>query len=289
MLLDEMTLNILFGLFFFSWGACMGSFLNVVAHRLPLEMSIVRPPSHCPACQAPVPVYGLIPVFGYFLVRRKCVSCGVTISWVYPLIEFICGAGTVFLFFKTLTPVQFLSAVWPQALGQASFGTLQIQPVLQFVSRLFLFYTAVPLTLIDLRFRILPDVITLGCLPFALLLGAADAGLRWQGAFLGAATGIGFLFFIAKTYELLRGREGLGLGDVKYMGLIGALVGWQGVLIVMGLASMLGSVVGIAFGLRRQAGLQTVLPFGPFLAFAALIVAIWQPQLLALFFDGVGG
>lgn len=285
MLLDELTLEVIFGLFFFSLGACIGSFLNVVAHRLPLDMSIVRPPSHCPECNALVPVRGLIPVLGYFIVRRRCVSCGVAISWTYPLIELLCGLGTVFLFFKTMTPVQFLAAVWPQALGQTALGQMQFQPLLQFVSRLFLFYTAVPLTLIDLRHRILPDAITLGCLPVALFLGAADPALGWKGSVLGATVGIGFLYFIAKTYELLRGREGLGLGDVKYMGLIGAFVGWQGVLLVMGLASMVGSVVGIAFGLRRHAGLQTVLPFGPFLALAALVVAIWQPQLLAIFFE----
>ncbi|MEY2986871.1 MAG: hypothetical protein RJB13_392, partial [Pseudomonadota bacterium] len=163
-------------------------------------------------------------------------------------------------------------------------GGLKYELMVDFLSRLFLFYTAVPLTLIDLRFRILPDVITLGTLPLALLLGSADSSLGWQGSLTGALVGSGLLYFVAKTYELLRGKEGLGFGDVKYMALIGAVLGWQGVLIVLGLASILGSIVGIVFGLTQRTGLQTALPFGPFLAAAALIVCLWHPYILEFFF-----
>jgi leader peptidase (prepilin peptidase)/N-methyltransferase len=287
MLLDEPTLNVLFAIFLFALGACIGSFLNVVAHRLPREMSIVRPRSHCPSCSAPVPALGLIPIFGWFFVRMRCRSCGAKVSWVYPAVEFICAAGTVFLVFHTLTPAQLVGTLLPEASWGTPLGTMRFQPLVTVLTHLFLFYTAIPLTLIDLEHRILPDVITLGGTPIALFLGGANVNLGWQGAVIGAAVGSGVLFFVAKTYEIIRGREGLGFGDVKYMALIGAVVGWQGVLLVLGLASVLGSVVGIVLGLRKQVGLQTALPFGPFLAAAALVVSLWQPIILDLFFADV--
>jgi leader peptidase (prepilin peptidase)/N-methyltransferase len=211
----------------------------------------------------------------------------VKVSWVYPAIELLCAVGTVWLFFHTLTPTQFVGILWPEAALGTQLGTLRFQPLVAVLTHLFLFYTAVPLTLIDLEHRILPDVITLGGTPLALFLGGANTQLGWQGAVLGAAVGSGVLFFVAKTYEIIRGREGLGLGDVKYMALIGAVVGWQGVLLVLGLASVLGSVIGIFLGSRRQAGLQTALPFGPFLAAAALLVSLWQPLILDFFFGDV--
>jgi len=287
MLLDEPTLNIFFAIFLFAFGACIGSFLNVVAHRLPRDKSLIRPRSHCPSCSAPVPALGLIPVFGWFLVRMRCQNCGVKVSWVYPAVELLCAVGTVFLFFNTLSPAQFVGTLWPEAALGSQLGAMRFQPLIAVLTHLFLFYTAVPLTLIDLEHRILPDVITLGGTPIALFLGGANVHLGWQGAVVGAAVGSGVLFFVAKTYEIIRGREGLGFGDVKYMALIGAVVGWQGVLLVLGLASVLGSVVGIFLGLRKQAGLQTALPFGPFLAAAALVVSLWQPLILNFFFGDV--
>lgn len=284
MLLDESTLSLTFAIFLFCMGACIGSFLNVVAYRLPLGLSLVKPPSNCPHCSHPVPWWGLIPVIGWFIVRGKCTNCGGRVSFLYPLVEFIVAAGTVWLFFQTMAPFDLIAALSGESMGVIASGQLRTELSVAYITRLFLFYTAVPLTLIDLRYRILPDVITLGTLPLALLLGSADASLGWQGSLTGAFVGSGLLYFVAKTYELLRGKEGLGLGDVKYMALIGAVLGWQGVLIVLGLASILGSIVGIVFGLTQRTGLQTALPFGPFLAVAALVVCLWQPHILQFFF-----
>jgi leader peptidase (prepilin peptidase) / N-methyltransferase len=284
MLLDESTLSLTFAIFLFCLGACIGSFLNVVAYRLPLGLSLVKPPSNCPHCSHPVPWWGLIPVVGWFIVRGKCTNCDGRVSFLYPLVEFIVAAGTVWLFFQTMAPFDLIAAFNSEPVGMISSGQLRTEHSVAYITRLFLFYTAVPLTLIDLRYRILPDVITLGTLPLALLLGSADATLGWQGSLTGALVGSGLLYFVAKTYELLRGKEGLGLGDVKYMALIGAVLGWQGVLIVLGLASILGSIVGIVFGLTQRTGLQTALPFGPFLAAAALVVCLWQPHILQFFF-----
>ena len=284
MLLDESTLNLSFAMFLFCLGACVGSFLNVVAYRLPLGLSLVRPPSNCPHCSHPVPWWGLIPIVGWCLVRGKCVNCAGKVSVVYPLVELMVAAGTVYLFFQTMTPLDFIAVFSSDGAWVLQSGRLRYGLVVDLMARLFLFYTAVPLTIIDLRYRILPDVITLGTLPVALLLGSADSALGWQGALTGALVGSGLLYFVAKTYELLRGKEGLGFGDVKYMALIGAVLGWQGVLIVLGLASILGSLVGIVFGLSQRTGLQTALPFGHFLAVAAMVVCLWQPFILQMFF-----
>lgn len=284
MLLDESTLAGFFAVFLFALGACIGSFLNVVAYRLPLGLSVVAPPSHCTDCKSPVSALGLVPIFGYFFIRRKCTACGAPVSWHYPLVELLTALGTVYLFFSAMTPLQFIGALWADSPYVTHIGSMRYQPLIQVITRLFLFYTAIPLTLIDLRWRILPDVITLGGTLAALALGAANVSLGWKGSLGGAFIGSGLLFFVAKTYELLRGREGLGMGDVKYMALIGAVVGWQGVLIVLGLASVLGSVIGIALGITKKEGLQTALPFGPFLALSALVVCVWQPFILSLFF-----
>ncbi|NBX16551.1 MAG: prepilin peptidase [Proteobacteria bacterium] len=284
MLMEESTLIWVFAIFLFAMGACIGSFLNVVAYRLPLGISVVLPPSHCTECKSPVPVHGLIPVVGYFLVKRRCGACGASVSWHYALVEFLTAAGTVYLFFSALSPMQLIGAIWLEHPHSTAVGMTRFQPVVQMLTQLFLFYTAIPLTLIDLRWRILPDVITLNGALVAILLGAANVALGWQGALLGAVAGSGLLLFVAKTYEVLRGREGLGMGDVKYMALIGAVVGWQGVLIVLGLASILGSLVGIGIGLVKKEGLQASMPFGPFLAFAAIVVCLWQPYILKIFF-----
>lgn len=284
MLLDESTLNLSFAMFLFCLGACVGSFLNVVAYRLPLGQSLVRPPSCCPHCSHPVPWWGLIPILGWCFVRGRCVHCGGKVSIVYPVVELIAAAGTVYLFFQTATPSEFFAAFSGDEIWALQTGRPKYEQSVAVMTHLFLFYTAIPLTLIDLRYRILPDVITLGTLPIALLLGSADASLGWQGALTGALVGSGILYFVAKTYELLRGIEGLGFGDVKYMALIGAVLGWQGVLIVLGIASIFGSIVGIVFGLSQRTGLKTALPFGPFLAAAALVVSLWQPYILQIFF-----
>jgi leader peptidase (prepilin peptidase)/N-methyltransferase len=284
MLMDESTLVWAFAIFLFAMGACIGSFLNVVAYRLPLGISVVLPPSHCTSCKAPVPAHGLIPIFGYFFVKRRCGACGAPVSWHYALVEFLTGAGTVYLFFSAISPMQLIGAIWADNPHATQIGMMRFQPVVQMLTQLFLFYTAIPLTLIDLRWRLLPDLITLNGTIVAILLGAANVALGWQGALLGAFAGSGLLLFVAKTYEVLRGREGLGMGDVKYMALIGAVVGWQGVLIVLGLASILGSLVGIGIGFVKKEGLQASMPFGPFLAFAALVVCLWQPYILKIFF-----
>ena len=285
MLVDESTLTLVVGLFVFLFGACIGSFLNVVAYRLPLEISVMFPGSHCTSCKTPVPAYGLIPVLGYFLVRGRCVACKSRISAVYPLVEILVGLGTVFLFFHFLTAEQLLYNLTGSSLDSGpALGRLRYQNYLAFFSSLWLFYTAVPLVIIDLRYRLLLDVITLPGTLVAFVLASLNPNMGWAQSLLGIVAGAGGLYVVAKVYELVRKREGMGMGDVKYLALIGATVGWQGVIWVVALASLLGAFVGIVYGLVRREGLSAAIPFGPFLAAAALAVNLFGRQIEILIY-----
>jgi leader peptidase (prepilin peptidase)/N-methyltransferase len=190
----------------------------------------------------------------------------------------------VFLFFHHTDSATALHLLTGGTVGEAPLGALRKAEMVPLFTSLWLFFTAIPLVVIDLRHRLLPDVITLPGTAVALALGAVNPDLGLKASLLGAGVGAGGLLLVAKGYELLRRREGMGLGDVKYLGLIGAVVGWQGVFITLGIASFLGALVGVSLGLIRREGLQAAIPFGPFLAIAALVVNLWGDQLQVLFY-----
>ena len=230
MVLDDLpplfirVLAVLFGLI---WG----SFLNVVIYRVPRHMSVVRPPSHCPACGAPVRPWDNVPVLGFLFLRGKARCCGARLSPRYPLVEAIGGllslaiVETVVFRLGPLTPLYRAAAVYAADL------TL----VLGLVAGAF----------IDLEHMYLPDTITLG----GAVLGLATASfrsLRFVDALVGAAVGftIVWLPFVV-IYPLLRGRVGMGLGDAKLLMLAGAWFGWEGALFVLGAGAMQGTLVAI--------------------------------------------
>lgn len=286
MTLGPSVLDFVFAALVFAFGASLASFLNVVAWRVPLRQSVVTPSSRCPQCETPVPWWGLIPILGWFLVRGKCVNCKAPVSPVYPIVETLGGLGTVFLVLHhtdAASVVSLMSGGDLQGSG-VPLGRLRYGFVVPLATSLWLFYTAIPLVIIDLRYRLLPDRITFPGTAVALALGCVNPALGWQGTLLGAAVGAGGLLVVAKGYEWLRGREGMGLGDVKYLALIGAVVGWQGVVLTVALASFSGALVGIAVGIVKRQGLQAAIPFGPFLALGALVVNIWGETLQRLFY-----
>lgn len=284
-MLDEGQLNIVVGLFVFCLGASIGSFLNVVAYRVPLGVSLVTPASSCPACQAPISAWALIPVFGFFLVRGKCRACKENISPVYPIVECVTGVLTVLLFFKFMNGAYLLEMfAMDESDASGRLGRFRFEQVIPLFSALWLLYTGIPLSVIDLRYRILPDVIVLPGTLVAFVLGGLSPQMGWVASAIGLAVGSLGLFAVAKSYELLRGREGLGFGDVKYLALIGALVGWQGVIWTVALASCFGALIGIAVGVVKREGMQAAIPFGPFLAAAGLAVFLWFNELQAYFY-----
>lgn len=229
-------------------GLAAGSFLNVCIHRLPRGASVVTPGSRCPDCRQPIRWFDNVPVVSYLLLRARCRACRAPISPVYPLVEVVTAA--LFL-------VQF------QALG--------LQPLL--AARLLFTAAMIVLFVVDLRHHVLPNVVTLPGIAVGL---TCSVGLEpgWFDAWLGAAGGGGLLLGIAKAYAAVRGREGLGLGDVKMLAMIGAFLGLPLACVTLAWASLLGAAIGI--GMMRFAGVgwQHPLPLGSFLALAAVAASL---------------
>ena len=240
---------------------------------------MIFPRSHCPACQASLNPLSLVPVLGYFFVKGRCTSCGVRISARYPLVEIAAGICTTTLFFLHLSPFDIMADLFPGAGFPGRIDTSIWQKYIPFITSLWIFYTGLTLSLIDYDFRILPDKITLPGILIGLCLSAADSQKGFLFGLWGALAGAGSLYAVAMLYRLLRKRDGLGFGDVKYLGFIGAISGWEGVFVTLAGASMLGAVVGIIVGIITKKGLQTAIPFGPFLAISTMAYHLFSTPL----------
>ncbi len=285
--------------FFFLFGIVIGSFLNVCITRIPEETSIVSPGSRCPRCETPIKPYDNVPVFGWLWLRGKCRACGQPISPMYPLIEL--STGLLFV------------AVY------LDFGITQAT-----VKWIFFTCLVIVLTVTDLRVRMLPDVINwpgfaagvlfsafvppndgiaqfLSYRLFQVRLPGAAAGVL--DGLTGAAFGSLLLLGLAKGYKAARGREGMGMGDVKMMAMVGAFLGVRGAFLTLLLGSLLGSVIGLSVvlalylggwrgalakrasrrglgtdrGLRWTIASQYQLPLGTFLGIAALLIVYAAP------------
>lgn len=229
----------------FLLGLCMGSFFNVLIHRLPRGESIVRPASRCPSCGRAIRPWENIPLLSFALLRGKCAGCGAGISLRYPVVEALTGCGYV-LFAVT------------DGIGYP------------LVRDLFFFSLLVPIAFIDVDHRIIPDELSLVGLAAGILLSFLPGG-AWKESLLGAAVGGGVLYATAAIYEKATGREGMGGGDVKLMAMIGAFLGWRGALVSIFAGSLLGVGGGLWVMRKGTEGLKTAIPFGPYLCAAALI------------------
>ncbi len=242
------------------FGLIVGSFLNVVIHRLPLDQSIVKPASHCPNCKAPVRWFQNIPLFSYLFLKGRCGNCGVKIHWRYPLVEFITG----FLFWAAFKGID------PTALGMIS----QL--------RLWIFIAiSVAVTFIDLDHRIIPDELSLGGWAIGALTAYWDYRNGMGHLVLASIGGFGFFFLFAVLYEKATGRVGLGGGDIKFMGTIGIFLGLGGIWASLMISSIIGSIVGIGIAAyQKKAGgesvMRTAIPYGPFLVIGALIELFFE-------------
>lgn len=247
-------------IFAFLFGAVIGSFLNVVILRLPLKgASIVFPASHCPQCKAPIGWYDNIPVLSYIILGGKCRGCKNSISLQYPLVELCMAMLSAALFQKFNISFEFFFY--------------------------FLFAASLLVTIfIDLRHQIIPDSISLG----GIVIGFAGAFLNhqvtWQQSGLGVLVGGGFFYIFALVYFMMTKRDGLGGGDIKLLAMIGAFLGWQSILFVIFASSLSGSLVGIGAMIQQGKGGQTKIPFGPFLALAALCYLFFHEKIMTLWF-----
>jgi leader peptidase (prepilin peptidase)/N-methyltransferase len=254
---------LLLGFYAFALGAIVGSFLNVVIHRYPREESIVFPGSHCPHCNAAIRWYDNIPILSFLFLRGRCRACGARIAWRYPLVEL---ANALF----------YLAAF------------LRTGPTIAFVVIAALISMTIALIYIDADIQILPDVIDVPGIAIGLGCGALGLGILHPSLTLasslldslfGALLGAAIPLVIIGTYWLVRRAEGMGLGDVKMLAMIGAVTGWRSVAAVLLGASVIGALIGLPAAIRSHRGMLVPLPFGVFLGLAFLAVLFFGPTL----------
>ena len=231
------------------YGLVFGSFLNVVVYRLPRRMSLLRPRSHCPACGAPVRWFDNVPLVSYVLLLGRCRACRSRISARYPAVELAAGA---------------LAAAVAVRFGLTVAGA----------EAMLLVMLLLPLAFIDLEHHLLPDVLTLPGVALGLAASAAGGLVPFADALVGAVVGAALPYAVIVVYRRLRGVEGMGLGDVKLRAMIGAFLGWRGMLLTLGLGATAGAAVGLTLIASGRGRRDTELPFGTFLAGAAAAVLL---------------
>lgn len=278
-------------------GLLVGSFLNVVVYRLPIMMqrdwkdqcceyleiensipdandssakfevfNLQKPDSHCPHCNHKIKPWENIPVLSYLILGGKCSNCSSKISLRYPSVEFINGV---------------LSALVAATFG-ASWLTLAL---------LLMTWSLVALTLIDFDHQLLPDNITLPLLWLGLLVNTLDLGfgVSIRDAVIGAIAGYLVLWFFYWAFKLITGKEGMGYGDFKLLAALGAWMGWQSLLPIVILSSLVGAIFGLIMIVAMGRDRSIPMPFGPYLAGAGFIMLIWGPQITSFYMNSVVG
>jgi len=266
-------------------GLVVGSFLNVVAYRLPLMMQrawqaeaaaaadqeteaherfdLAWPRSYCPACSHPIPAWHNIPVLSYLLLRGRCAECRARISVRYPIVEAFTGLASVAV--------------------ALSFGATWATP-----AALVLTWYLIALSLIDLDHKLLPDSMTLPLVWIGIVLALieidgspifADVDLR--ASVIGAAAGYLSLWSVYQLFKLATGKEGMGYGDFKLLAALGAWLGWQLLPLVILLSAAVGSIVGIALIVTGQRSRQAEIPFGPYLAGAGWLALLYGRDIMS--------
>ena len=239
----------------FIFGICIGSFLNVCIFRLPEGKSIVHPPSSCPGCGAAIRLYDNIPVLSYFILRGRCRDCHTPIAFRYILVELLGGLMAVCVYFR---------------FGPGMEGIIYYA----FMAALLV------ITFIDIDHRIIPDVISLPGIPLGVAASFFMPSLSWADSLIGVLAGGGSLYAVAWGYVRITGKEGMGGGDIKLLAMIGAFIGWKGVLLTIFMGSAIGTLVGLAAMLAEKKNMKMRIPFGPFLALGAVISIFFGQELI---------
>lgn len=238
------------------FGLVIGSFLNVCIYRLPRGESIVWPTSRCPACSRPIAWYDNIPLLSYVILLGRCRACRAPIPWRYPLVEAANGLGYGIL-------VGSFGVSWVSAFYGVLLSALIV------------------VTGTDLSHRIIPNVITYPGIVLGLIgsLVVLPAGI--VNSVLGVLVGGGLLWFLAWVSPYIFGKEGMGLGDVKLIAMVGAFLGWKPVLLTILIGSLVGSIVGGSLIAMNRLSRRQYIPFGPFLALGAVLSLLFHEPLLA--------
>jgi leader peptidase (prepilin peptidase) / N-methyltransferase len=238
------------------FGLAIGSFLNVVIARLPAGRSLVRPRSTCPGCSALLKWYDNIPVLSFLVLRGRCRTCGMTISWRYPIVEMVTAVVLVIAYV---------------ALG----------PTADFAVAVVLLPALIAITGIDLQHQLIPDAITLPGILVGLLLNLATGRMSWVESVIGISLGGGLFFLI-----ILVSRGGMGGGDLKLGAMLGAFLGWKALLFGLFVAIVLGGVIGTAFLATGVRGRKDPIPFGPFLAAGGAMALVWGERAFSWWVRG---
>ncbi len=260
----------------FCLGACMGSFLNVCIYRIPREESVIAPGSHCPHCNTPIAWYHNIPLLSWVVLRARCRHCRGPISARYVIVELLTAVLFLFVWLKfgPHNPVR--------PLGLAPILDVRLVPVYWLAV-----FGLLLGTFVDLEHMIIPDRVSLGGIVLGLGLSTLLPTMHhersalggFEASLLGAVVGSGTLWVTAMVGKLIFKKDAMGMGDVKLLGAIGAFLGWIAVLFTVMISSLVGAIVGLSLVLSRRKEMQSRIPYGPYLALAALVWMLWGPSM----------
>lgn len=262
--------NVVLYIIVFISGSVIGSFLNVCIYRIPRRLSVVFPSSRCPSCNSPIHPADNIPIVSFILLRGRCRQCKTGIPVRYPLVEF-------------LNALLYVIVVWRYGPAFSWFLLLY----------LILVSTLVVITFIDIDHQIIPDGITLSGIPLALIFSStllpdpfsrADL-LGFKASLAGVVLGGGLFYCIGVVGSLIFRKEAMGGGDIKMMAMLGGILGWKGVLLTAFLGSFFGSIAGVSLVLIKGWQMGAKIPFGPYLAFGAILSLLFGQEFLTIFLN----
>ena len=243
-------------------GLTLGSFINVCIYRLPKKESIITPRSYCQSCKTKISVWDNIPVLSYLLLKGKCRQCTTSISLLYPIVE----VSTALLLLT---------------------GFIQFGMSMKFAIFCVIGPTLLTVAIIDIKHKIIPDTITLPGIIFGLVAGGYLVGLK--ESLLGLMSGGGIFLFSSEVYYRVRGRVGMGGGDIKFIAVVGALLGLKQVFLVIFLSAFIGSVVGLVGLAGKKLNAMSQIPFGPFLAVGTLIAYFSGENIINMYITIIMG
>lgn len=258
-----MNFDITMGVFSFLLGLALGSFSNVCILRIPRKESIVFPPSSCPHCNEKIRLYDNIPLVSFIFLRGRCRDCGNPISFQYPLVEAITGILSTAIFLKYGISIYYII-------------------VLLFSIAL------VIVSFIDLSHKIIPDVISVPGIVAGFLFSFIPGNITWVDSLIGIFAGGGSLYLVAFFFKIFTGKEGMGGGDIKLLGMIGAWLGWKALPFIILLSSLTGTLIGGVTLIMARRGLRSQIPFGPFLALGALTYLFFGNEIAMWYFRLIG-
>jgi len=240
-------------------GTCLGSFFNVLIYRMPRNMSIVHPASHCPNCKRKIPLWQNIPILSWLFLRGRCANCKETISIKYPIVEFLgllLGFAAAFLtepnYAKDANLIEGIALFW-------------------------LMVTLIPIFAIDLKYLLLPDTVTIGGILVGFALSFFEGSIGWKSSLIGfAACGGGLYLFSVVSAKIIK-KEGMGFGDVKLFAGFGAIMGVEPAFITLIAGSAIAIITIVPMRIFTKENMSEPLPFGPFLGLAAPIVLTIYP------------